>query len=225
MAELPSLEGGWELRSFDLPGVAPLDLFVPKHPDALLDDEGVLERSRVHDAMPYWAWLWDSAPEMVAALAGESIGPGARVLEVGAGLGLVGLGVALVHGVSVTLTDYDPTALEVIPVQARLNGLDRVEAVHLDWRDPASGPSGPFDVIVGCDVIYEGGAHLPLLDLCERLLAPGGAAWFADPGRSRRKGFLARAEARGFRVEVAGDAKQGEGAVGEYALISLRAKG
>lgn len=223
MRELPPLKGGWELRSFDLPGAPPLELFVPGQPDALLEDVAVIERSRVHDAMPYWAWLWDSAPEMVAALACEPIPRGARVLEVGAGLGFVGLGLALVHGASVTMTDYDPTALQVIPVQARLNGLDGMEAVHLDWRDPASGPSGPFDVIVGCDVIYEAGAHMPLLDLCIRLLAPGGAAWFADPGRKRRKGFLARAEARGFDVEVA-DHGSGAEAPG-YALISLRAKG
>ncbi len=193
---------------------------MPRQPDALLEDEGVLERSRVQDAMPYWAWLWDSAPDMVATLAAGAIGPGARVLEVGAGLGLVGLGLALSSGAHVTLTDYDPTALEAIPVQAQLNGIDSVNVAHLDWRDPSSDPEGTFDVIVGCDVIYEGGAHLPLLELCGRLLAPGGVAWFADPGRSHRPRFLKRARERGFHVDLTGPAGAADEREG-YALIRL----
>ncbi|MEM8710474.1 MAG: hypothetical protein AAGG01_05945, partial [Planctomycetota bacterium] len=85
--ELPSLEGGWELGEYDL-----VSLWVPREPDALLDDAGVQERNRFNDTMPYWAWLWDSAPTMMRALIDRCVG--GRVLEVGAGLGLVGLGVA-----------------------------------------------------------------------------------------------------------------------------------
>ena len=97
-------------------------------------------------------------------------------------------------------------------------------AVDLDWNDLSSAPPGPFDAILGCDVLYEGGFHGPLLDLFDALLAPGGIAWLADPGRTRLLRFVERAEARGHRVEL----RDEEGApaaaeAGAFRLLRLTA--
>lgn len=201
-AVFPPLAGGWELRTFDLPGGARIELRAPRDPDRLLDDEAVQERNRFNDSMPYWAWIWDSAPTMARLLAAEDWPRPSRVLELGAGLGLVGIAVAAAHRAEVVLTDHDPLAVQAARAQAAACGLPGVSAASFDWNDLGGAPEGPFDAILGCDVLYEGGFHGPLLDLFDALLAPGGIAWLADPGRTRLPRFVERAEARGHRVEL-----------------------
>ncbi|MEZ6017922.1 MAG: methyltransferase domain-containing protein [Planctomycetota bacterium] len=229
-AGLPPLVGGWERREHPLEGASsarPVTLWVPRAPDALLDDAGVIERSQFHDVMPYWAWLWDSAPRMAALVARAAWPSGARVLELGAGLGLCGL-VAARLGCAVTLSDHDPLALAALRVNADANGLSDVAVWDLDWRALEGLPPGEasrFDVVLGCDVVYEAQAHGPVLDVLERCLAPGGEAWIADPGRTRAPSFVRRAEARGFSVEVR-DAAGAPAALApsEFRLMALRAR-
>jgi hypothetical protein len=92
--------------------------------------------------------------------------PGTPVLEIGAGIGLVGLA-ALSCGLKVTFSDYDPPAVALALRNARDNGLTDAEGMHLDWRQP---PPLRFPVILGCDVIYEVRNHAPILDLLGRML-------------------------------------------------------
>lgn len=228
-SRLPPLEGGWELETFGSHGGAPLRLFVPRAPDALLDDAEVQERNRFNDAMPYWAWVWDAAPVMVGQLAAALRDPGRgrplRVLELGAGLGLVGLGLgcALGEGVRVTLTDHDPTAVRAMAVQIEVNGLGRsTTAEELDWNAPWPDDRERHDVVIASDVLYEARSHEPILGLLGRCLAPGGTAWFADPGRARSPGFLRRAEARGFRaISLDQHGEPAEPEIGSYRLYRL----
>ncbi len=219
LPSLPELPGGWEERHVEL-GPFAVPLWVPRAPDALLDDPDVIQRNQVHDAMPYWAWVWDSAPRLAALVARGVLAPRGPLLEVGAGLGLVGL-VAARLGAAVTLSDHDPLARAALAVNARHNGVT-VAVSALDWRAPETYPRGPFPTIVGCDVVYEAGAHTPLLDLLDALLAPSGAAWFADPGRSRLAGFVRRAEARGYRVATLdADGAPAPLAPGEFRVLRL----
>lgn len=232
---LPRLAGGWECRRHTL-GPVTVALWTPRAPDALLDDPAVHERNRFHDAMPYWAWLWDSAPAL-ARLVAEACAPargarvaepavwprGARVLELGAGLGLVGLTAARM-GCHVTLTDHDPLALEAARVNVAANGVEAVAEVEaLDWRAPDMLAGRTFEVVLGCDVVYEANAHEPVLDVLERALTPEGVAWVADPGRARTPAFVRRAEARGFRVESTDAAGRPAAlAPGEFRRLALR---
>lgn len=225
-AVFPPLAGGWELRTYDLPGGARIELRAPRDPDRLLDDEAVQERNRFNDSMPYWAWIWDSAPTMARLLAAEEWPRGTRVLELGAGLGLVGIAVAAAHRAEVVLTDHDPLAVQAAMAQAAACGVPGVSATSFDWNDPESAPGGPFDAVLGCDVLYEGGFHAPLLDLFGRLLAPGGVAWLADPGRVRLPRFVERAEARGYGVEVRdADGRPAAPEAGAFRLLRLVAPG
>ncbi|MEM6675318.1 MAG: methyltransferase [Planctomycetota bacterium] len=201
---LPEIEGGWEIQSFPLRGAGSLRLHVPRTPEGLLDDADVIERNRFNDSMPYWAWVWDSAPLVVERLADRPSPSGARVLELGAGLGLVGIAAALLADgpVDLTLTDHDPLALEALRANAALNGLDDARIVELDWHRPEGVLDGAFDLVLGCDVAYEAKLHGPLLEVVDGCLAAEGRALFADPGRTRLPGFVRRAEARGFRVDL-----------------------
>ena len=200
-SDLPEIPGGWEVERFEFRG-ASVEIFVPVTPDELLDDDAVQRRNRESDAMPYWAWLWDSAPSLACYLCATDAARGARGLEVGSGLGLVGVALAKAGAGRIILTDRDPDALRALDVQVRMNGLENAGVQALDWNDLDAGPDGEFDVIVACDVIYEGGSHAPLIALFDRYLASGGTVWIADPGRSRTPLFVRRAEEAGFVVSV-----------------------
>lgn len=195
---LPTLEGGWEIQKGRY-----VQLWAPKQPDALFDPDAEVERHEYHDTMPYWAWVWDAVDPCVDALLQRGVE--GRVLEVGAGLGAVGLALAVQLGdrVSCTLSDYDPLAVQAMHVNADLNHLEATRVWTLDWRDLSEAPEERFDVIIGCEVIYDPTSHEALLDVLDRYLEPhSGTALIFDPGRTPAKQFVRRAEKRAFTVKV-----------------------
>jgi methylase of polypeptide subunit release factors len=78
--------------------------------------------------------------------------PRRSVLELGAGLGLVGLAAAR-RGYRVTLTDHDADALAFARETARVNGLAIPQTRVVDWRSPPL--EVRMDRIVAADVLYE----------------------------------------------------------------------
>ncbi len=202
---LPDIDGSWELLSLDIDAGAPVRVWAPRDPERLLDDEAVIERNDFNDSMPYWAWLWDSAPTMARLLRRDPPKPGSRVLELGAGLGFNGIAAAIIASdpIELVLSDHDPLSLAALAANLELNGLDKARVWNLDWRQLTGAPDGRFDLILACDVAYEAKLQEPLLDVVDRYLAPQGRALFADPGRTRLPGLVRRARARGFRVDLA----------------------
>jgi len=103
--------------------------------------------------------------------------PFGRVLELGAGTGLVGMAAALVDRsgeTTVTLTDL-PENLPLLHSNVRLNSLHNVATVEaLDWTQPLP-PSltGPWDVVVAADCVYWEYLFEPLIDTLVRLASSG----------------------------------------------------
>jgi predicted nicotinamide N-methyase len=183
-AGLPDVPGGWTESHWTIAGRA-FPLIVPAVPDAFLDDADTVQRHQQQGYMPYWAYLWPAALPMAAAVLSAGWPPETSVLELGSGLGLVGLA-ALSAGWQVTFSDYDPVAVELALFNARRLNLRRATGLLLDWRRV---PERQFPVILGCELLYEDGHHELLLDVLDRLLAPGGEAWFGDGGRARAARF------------------------------------
>src|SRR5581483_5828823 len=102
---LPDVPGGWTEREWTLAG-REFRLWLPASPDAFLDDPDVAQRHERDEYMPYWAYLWPASLPLAEAVLHEKWQPGTRVVELGAGIGLVGLS-ALAAGCHVTFTDYD----------------------------------------------------------------------------------------------------------------------
>jgi len=194
--QLPPIPGGWTAREFVLAGRA-LRLTIPASPDAFLDDPAVLAASARDDYMPYWSYLWPSSLETAVAVLQHDWRPRRSALEIGAGTALTGLA-ALARGLSVTFSDYDQRAIDLALFNARENHLDQnAKGLLLDWRQPHN---QQFDVIFGCDVIYEKQNHEPIVRLLEKMLAPAGQAWITDPGRHQADAFLELVAASKFRV-------------------------
>lgn len=208
--ELPEIPGGWSARSITV-GTETFHVWLPSSPDAFLDDPQVQLANREHDYMPYWAYLWPTAEWMARKVLEADWPVGTAALELGCGVGLVGLA-AQRSGLHVTFTDYDANAVQVAQLNLQHNtvrsqSLDNSvstppDAAHqeLDWRDLSSVTLPRFPVILGCDIVYEPGVHAPVLNTLQRLLQPEGVCWIGDPGRLCADQFVATAREQGFHV-------------------------
>jgi predicted nicotinamide N-methyase len=155
----------------------------PRDSDALIDDHAF----EADEFLPYWAQLWPSGVALARAVATRAL-RGARVLELGCGLGLPSLAAALAGG-RVLATDWSPTAIELLRGNAERNGA-ALETAIVSWTEPDSLlERAPFDLVLAADVIYERRAVAVLADLLPRL---GREVLFADPGRPALAEFLER---------------------------------
>jgi predicted nicotinamide N-methyase len=155
----------------------------PRDSEALLD-ESAFEQE---EFLPYWAELWPSGVALARAIADRSL-RGARVLELGCGLGLPSLAAALGGG-RVLATDWSSAAVGLLADNAARNGA-HVETEIVRWEEPeALLARAPWDLVLAADVIYEKRNVGVLADLLPRL---GGEVLFADPGRPELEDFLAR---------------------------------
>ena len=177
-------------------GVGGRDLAVlrPRNPETLLSEEAF-----EHDEfMPYWAELWPSGLALARVVGVRSL-RGARVLELGCGLGLPSLAAAAAGG-RVLATDWAEDSIALALRNAARNGLS-VEALRCSWTAPGELVSrAPWDLVLASDVLYEERNGEALLPLLPRLIDARGEIWLADPGRPSANAFLAAAEAV-FTVE------------------------
>lgn len=218
-SKLPVIPGGWTERSWTIAG-REFRLTLPASPDTFLDDPAVAAAHARDEYMPYWAYLWPASLAMSAAVLRQPWPTGTSVLELGAGVGLVGLA-ALAAGYDVTITDYDAVAVQLALVNAQRHGFDRARGHVLDWREPGT---QRYPVLLGCELLYEDRNHELLIAVCQQLLTDGGEAWFGDGGRVRAARFCRLAEATGFAVRLFDEAGDPLPAlrVGRYQLIEVR---
>ncbi len=114
------------------------------------------------------------------------------MVELGCGLGVPSLAAARA-GAEVLATDTEPQALELIERNAAEIGV-RIETARVEWAEPDELiERGPFDLVLGSDVLYERPNVALLLKLLPQL---GPEAWFAEPGRPAAEAFLEQAERR-----------------------------
>jgi predicted nicotinamide N-methyase len=115
------------------------------------------------------------------------------VLELGCGLGLVGIAAALAGG-RVLATDWSEQALEATRDNAARNGV-HIDTARVDWAEPEPVTAqAPWPVVLGSDVLYERRNVSQMLDLLPRLVDHRGEVWIADPGRSTHEDFVAKAD-------------------------------
>lgn len=204
-APLFDIPGGWRDCELDICGVR-LRLTIPADPDRVLDAQVEEMQAQIAETPthadvgvpdPYWAALWSAATPTAEAVMDAPWPADTRILELGCGVGLVGLA-ALARGWRVTFSDYTPQALSVALHNARQNGYPHAESMVIDWHDP---PVLSYDVLLASDVLYQRQSHGPLLRTIDRLLSPRGVCWIGDPGRYVARDFLHAADER-FHVQL-----------------------
>jgi predicted nicotinamide N-methyase len=179
-------------------GGRPLRLLRPRDGDAVLD-ELLAEDDPDEDRLPFWTQLWPSGTALAQAIATRPLA-GRRVLELGCGLGLVGVTAALA-GAGVLVVDRSPEAITFAAANAARNGAALQTAVCAFDQPERLLAEAPWDLVLAADVLYEQRNVPVLLWLLPRLVGPSGEVWLADPGRPMLPRFLAGAEATGWRRE------------------------
>lgn len=178
---------GATTQAVDLGAGRSMTLFVPKQDTAAENeaiarilgiDKGAVEAQR--NAMESFdnavgQKLWPASVAFARMLTGAASAQvkGRDVVELGCGLGCVGIAAALAGAKSVVLTDFQPKSLEYALASADANGVgDCVSTRLLDWTAPPDDVGAfPFDVVLGSDVLYDKDLTRSLVGVVASLVA------------------------------------------------------
>jgi ETFB lysine methyltransferase len=176
-------------KIFLLERVKNLDKLVDK-----ISDEQFNEDER----LPYWAELWPSALALTEyILESPGIFSSKDVLELGCGLGLTTMALALTNPKSLLASDYERAALESTEKNFVLNKISKhLKVMLLDWRTARL--EKRFEVIVASDVVYEERFFQPLIDLFTNYLSDQGRVILAEPNRKIAGTFFGKLAIAGF---------------------------
>jgi predicted nicotinamide N-methyase len=165
---------------------------------SLTDEHHFFQELR--NRVPYGVSLWPAAIALAHEVAsrGDAL-RGLRVLELGAGTGLPGI-VAATHGARVTQTDRHELALAVCKLNGERNGGQGIAYRQADWT--AWDDPGPYDLILGSDILYAEAVHPHLRRIFAAALAPGGRVLLSDPFRAASMTLLEALEAEGWGISV-----------------------
>ena len=159
----------------------PFNILLPRHLDRFLNPEDAL-----HD-FPLWAKIWKASWVLSGYLADMPVQPGKRFLEIGAGVGLVSI-VAASFGHQITMTEYNPDALNFARANAHLNNCPDLPVHKLDWHRPQL--DRKFDMIVASEVTYNQADFNALIQLFRSNLKPQGQIILASEMRKTGKALF-----------------------------------
>ena len=212
---LPEIPYETAREPLELSGGVSIELEVLKNLNETIDRVfEILERDGqpqlLETLCPYFGVVWPSARALSEVLArGEFLQPGLRTLEIGCGLAIPSL-LAASRGIEIHATDFHPEVPRFLARNCDINRIppDRLHYHELDWQQDAPAlqafkeSQGPFDRIIGSDILYES-KHAELVPvLLDRLLHPThGRALIADPARPYLQKFVDGMHGRGFKSQ------------------------
>ncbi len=184
-------------------GALHMDILKPRNADALISEADFV----LDERLPYWADVWPASLALSARLAAEPNSRGSAI-ELGCGIGIVTVA-AISAGLDVLATDYYEPALEFTRANVYRNFARSGRTRLVNWRNIPE-DLGKFDLFLASDVLYEKEYAALFPDLIRKLVAPGGEALIADPGRVGAPEFLRHCEHLGFGMSVETTAVTGE---------------
>lgn len=130
---------------------------------------------------PYWAFVWGGGLALARHLLDrpETVA-GRRVLDLGAGSGLVAVAAMKAGAASVLAVDIDPRAAVATRLNAEVNGV-RVQVLTADLLEGVA--PDDVDVVLVGDLFYEAGLAERTLGFLRRCRAAGLEVLIGDPGR------------------------------------------
>jgi predicted nicotinamide N-methyase len=189
-------------------------ILLPRYLDQFINAKDVL-----HD-FPLWAKIWKASWVLSGYLAELPPDVNQRLLEIGAGVGLVSI-VATTFGHQITMTEYNSDALNFARANACLNNCPGLPIKKLDWNHPRI--KDQFDLIVAAEVIYDEASFPPLIRLFKSNLKPGGEIILASEIRASGKDLFGLFKSD-FDITVAKKTLRSETVAIPIVLLKMRSK-
>ncbi|MGY2993488.1 class I SAM-dependent methyltransferase [Mesorhizobium sp. URHB0026] len=152
---------------------------------------------------PYWAYAWAGGAVLARyVLDHPEIVAGRRVLDLGAGSGIVGIAAAKAGAGAVMAAEVDRNGVAALALNAAANGV----TITIMGNDITTGPPPAVHLVLAGDVFYGQGVALGMMPFLDRCLAAGVEVLVGDPGRA----YLPRSRLRlvaEYKVPDFGEAK------------------
>jgi predicted nicotinamide N-methyase len=172
-----------------------------------------------HD-FPLWVKIWKASWVLAGYLADKPVDVNKRILEIGGGVGLVSI-VAAVFGHHITMTEFNPDALNFARANARRNNCPDLEIFKLDWHH--SELTDQFDMIVASEITYKEEDFSPLTQLFRSNLKAGGEIILASEIRKSGKDLF-KCFQSAFDIKVIKKKLRSEAASIPVVLMKMRPK-
>ncbi|MER9029304.1 MULTISPECIES: 50S ribosomal protein L11 methyltransferase [unclassified Mesorhizobium] len=171
------------------------------------EDGSQTEEHEAEPQPPYWAYAWAGGAVLARYILDHpQIVAGHRVLDLGAGSGLVGIAAAKAGASAVIAAEIDRNGVAAIGLNALANG---VEITIVD-QDITTGPPPAVDLVLAGDVFYGREVALRMIPFLDRCLAAGIEVLVGDPRRADLPLSRLRLVAE-YQVPDFGDAKGAAG--------------
>jgi len=130
---------------------------------------------------PYWAYSWAGGLALARYLLDhpETVA-NKRVLDLGAGGGVVAIAAMKAGAREAIAIDVDPDAIEMIALNAETNAV----AVEALCGDPLDGPPPDVDLVLVGDLFYAAGLAARVVAFLDRCRLAGIGALIGDPWRA-----------------------------------------
>ena len=130
---------------------------------------------------PYWAYAWGGGLALARWIMNHPQAvAGRRVLDLGAGSGLVGIAAALCGARAVLAAEIDPNAAPALALNAAANGV----ALEIAIEDLTGGEPPDVELVLVGDLFYEAALAARVTAFLDRCLARGLEVLIGDPGRA-----------------------------------------
>lgn len=130
---------------------------------------------------PFWAFAWAGGQALARYILDHpEIVAGKRMLDFGAGSGLVGLAALKAGAASVLAADIDPVAAAACAVNAEANTLP----LEVTPDDLTGAPASGVDVILAGDICYEEAPSRKIIAWLAEAAGRGLTVLIGDPGRT-----------------------------------------
>lgn len=198
------------LRTIDVPGQKPLEIYTLLDRQQYYDPKGAAERLGICSAAwPLFGMLWPSGVQLAIKIAKKPVDPKQRILEIGCGLGIASLAAHRLGG-NVTASDRHPMARHFLNKNLLNNNLPKMNYKYGQWgrTDPVSlddtgAPmlSQRYDLIMGSDLLYEPSSPSQVAAFIHSHAAAKSEVWVMDPNRGYRNRFSRSMAEFGFSLD------------------------
>ncbi len=178
IAPVPSLP---EIRLHTPHPASGLRRLTDPHQSSDDDDTVGLDDDEPEPQPPYWAYVWAGGAVLARHILDHpQTVAGRRVLDLGAGSGLVGIAAAMAGASAVIAAEIDRNGIAALGLNAAANGV----VITVIGEDITAGPPPEIDLVLAGDVFYGREIALRVTPFLDRCLAAGIDVLVGDPRRA-----------------------------------------